>query len=70
VLVVHSGERILPELLAHHPRLVRYAERYLASQGLEFRLKVRLSAATPEEAVLSDGERIATRSIISSAGPR
>lgn len=68
VLVVHSGERILPELLTHHPRLVRYAERYLASQGLEFRLGVRLAAATPEEAVLSDGERIPTRSIISSAG--
>jgi NADH dehydrogenase len=68
VLIVHSGERILPELLEHHPRLVRYAERYLASQGLEFRLGVRLAAATPEEAVLNDGERIPTRSIISSAG--
>jgi NADH dehydrogenase len=68
VVVVHSGPRILPELAAAHPRLVRYAERYLAGRGLEFRLGVRLAAATPEEAVLTDGERIPTRTIISSAG--
>jgi NADH dehydrogenase len=47
---------------------VRYAERYLAKRGLEFRLGVRLQAATPQEALLSSGERIPTRSIISSAG--
>jgi NADH dehydrogenase len=68
VIVVHSGERILPELHEAHPRLVRYAERYLAGRGLEFRLGLRLAAATPEEAVLSNGERIPSRSIISSAG--
>lgn len=68
VIVVHGGPRILPELLETHPRLVRYAERYLTGRGLEFRLGVRLQAATPEEALLSDGERITTRTIISSAG--
>ena len=68
VIVVHSGERILPELAQEHPRLVRYAERYLTSQGLELRTRLRLAAATPEEAVLNNGERIATRTIISSAG--
>jgi NADH dehydrogenase len=68
VIVVHSGERILPELAHEHPRLVSYAERYLTSQGLQLRTKLRLAAATPEEAVLNNGERIATRTIISSAG--
>ncbi|HET7039974.1 MAG TPA: FAD-dependent oxidoreductase [Gemmatimonadales bacterium] len=68
VIVVHGGARILPELVETHPRMVRYAERYLAKRGLEFRLGVRLQAATPQEALLSSGERIPTRSIISSAG--
>jgi NADH:ubiquinone reductase (H+-translocating) len=68
VVVVHSGPRILPELAERQPRLVGYAERYLQGQGLELRVAVRLAAATPEEAVLSDGVRIPTRTIISSAG--
>ena len=68
VVVVHRGARILPELIETQPRLVRYAERYLTGRGLELRLGTGLAAATPEEAVLTDGERIATRTIISSAG--
>lgn len=68
VIVVHSGARILPELVHEHPKLVGYAERYLTGRGLELRTGLRLGAATPEEAVLSNGERIPTRTIISSAG--
>jgi NADH:ubiquinone reductase (H+-translocating) len=68
VCVVHSGERILPELVDHEPRLVDWAEKYLAKSGIEFRLGCRLAAASPEEAVLSDGERIPTRTIISCIG--
>ncbi|HEX5474610.1 MAG TPA: FAD-dependent oxidoreductase [Vicinamibacterales bacterium] len=68
VIVVHSGKRILPELEQRHPPLVRYAERALARLGVEVRVGARLAAATPEEAVLNDGERIPTRSIISCAG--
>ena len=68
VVVVHGGQRILQELLPDHESLVRYAERWLERSGIEFRLGTRLSAATPEEAVLDSGERIPTRSIVSSAG--
>lgn len=68
VQVIHSGPRILPELVSSHPRLVTYAERYLSKRGLVLRTGLRLAAATPEEAVLNNGERIATRTIISSAG--
>lgn len=68
VVIVHSGERILPELVESQPRLVRYAERSLDRRGLDIRCNVRLAAATPEEAVLTDGGRIPTRTIISSAG--
>jgi NADH:ubiquinone reductase (H+-translocating) len=68
VIVVHSGPRILPELMDRHAQLVDYAERYLRGRGVELRVDVRLAAATPEAAVLSDGTRIDTRTIISSAG--
>ncbi len=71
VIVVHASEGILPELRAHQPKLVRWAERYMDGMkplGLEFRLGTSLAAATPEEAVLSTGERIATRTIISCTG--
>ena len=68
VIVVHSGDRILPELQDDHPKMVRYAEDFFTDSGLEFRLGRRVTAATREEAVLDDGERIATRTILSCAG--
>ncbi len=71
VVVTHSGESILPELRTHFPNLVRYANRFmkkLAPLGLEVRLKTRLVAATEEEAVLSSGDHIQTRTIISCTG--
>ena len=68
VMLVHSGPRILPELLPVYDNLVRWAERCLEGRGIEMRLGRRMAAATPEEAVLDDGERIATRTIISCTG--
>lgn len=68
VVVVHSGDRILPELQDDHPKMVRYAENFLEHSGLEFRLGRRVTAATREEAVLDDGERLPTRTILSCAG--
>jgi NADH:ubiquinone reductase (H+-translocating) len=68
VVLVHAADRILPELLTRQPKLVRYAERVLAKQDIEFKLGTRLQAATPEEAILNNGERIPTRTIISCTG--
>lgn len=68
MIVVHSGDRILPELQDTQPKMVRYAEAFLRKSGLEFRLGRRVTAATREEAVLDDGERIPTRTILSCAG--
>ena len=69
VVVVHSGQRILPELDRHHPALVDYAERFLATTPLlEIRRGAYVAAATPDEVVLRSGERIATRTIISCTG--
>jgi NADH dehydrogenase len=68
VVVVHGGERILPELGKRFPGLVRYAERRMEQLGLEVRLRTRVAAATGEEVLLSTGERLPTRSIISCTG--
>lgn len=69
VVLVHPGEHILEELSVRQPRLQRWAQDFVTGRtGVELRLGRRVSAATPTEAVLDDGERIATRTIISSAG--
>jgi NADH:ubiquinone reductase (H+-translocating) len=68
VVCVHAGDTILPELATYQPKLVAYATKVIAKAGIEMRLKTCIAAATPEEAILDTGERIATRSIISCAG--
>jgi NADH dehydrogenase len=62
VLLVHSQERILPEMSA---RLAAYAQRILQQRGVELVLGQRLKAATGEHAVLADGTRIPTRTLVS-----
>ena len=68
VLLVHGGEHLLPEQAPHHVKLQRWAEGYLATTPLEVRTSTRVATATPEEAVLSTGERVPTRTIISCTG--
>jgi NADH dehydrogenase len=68
VMLVHSGDRILPELREHHEPLVAWAERHLSRNGIDVRLNTRVQAATPEEVVLSTGERAPSRTIITCAG--
>jgi len=68
VVVIHSGARILPELDTRYPKLVDYAETYVEKIGCVIRRNTRLGSATPDEAVLSDGSRIPTRTIISCTG--
>jgi NADH dehydrogenase len=63
VVLVHSGTSVLERELT--PRLARYATATLAEQGIELVLGERLVAASPRSAVLSDGTRIATRTLIS-----
>jgi NADH dehydrogenase len=62
VTLLHSGERILPEMTE---RLALFAQRLLAKRGVDIRLKCKLEAATGEEAILSNGEHILTRTIVS-----
>jgi NADH:ubiquinone reductase (H+-translocating) len=66
-VLVHSRDRILPELSAE---LGAYALDRLRARGIEFRLGVRVTAASDQEVVLSDGDRIATRTFVWTAGTR
>ena len=63
VVLVHSGRQVLERELT--PRLARYATETLGEQGIELVLGERLVAASPQSAVLGDGRRISTRTLIS-----
>jgi NADH dehydrogenase len=68
ISIVHSGQQILPELGKRFPSLSEHAASVLRKRGVSLELGVRLQAATPAEALLSDGRRLATRTIISCTG--
>ena len=63
MVLVHSGKRLLEGELT--PRLAAYATTAMAAKGIELMLGERLAAASPGSAVLSDGWRIRTRTLIS-----
>jgi NADH dehydrogenase len=62
VILVHSQDRILPEV---SEKLALFAQKLLQKRGVELRLNTRLEAATGEEAVIAGGERIPTRTLVS-----
>lgn len=62
VVLLHAGDRILPEMA---PNLALFAQKILARRGVDIRFNVRLEAATSDTAILAGGERIATRTIVS-----
>ena len=69
MVLVCSGDRILPELQGRHDRLVRWAERFLDERtGVEVHTGVRVAAATGSDVRLTDGTVIPTRTVITSTG--
>ena len=68
VILVHSGGVIFPEL---PQSLAEFAQHLLRKRGVEIRLQTRLAGATAEAALLEGGERIGTRTLVStvSAAP-
>jgi NADH:quinone reductase (non-electrogenic) len=64
VVLVHSRDRILPEL---SESLGRYAQERMAARGVVFRLNTRISDAGPGLVVLSDGE-ICAETLVWTAG--
>lgn len=65
MVLVHSGNEILPELDA---RLGAYARRKLLKRGIEMHLGTRVKSATDDFVVLSDDTRIETRTLVWTAG--
>lgn len=65
VVLVHSRERILPELSAP---LAAYALERMTARGVCFKLNARVADARPDAVVLQGGEEIATRTIVWAAG--
>ncbi len=64
VILVHSKERVLDREM--NEKLGIYAQNLLMKRGVEIMFNRRLSSATPEEAILDDGTRIPSKTIISS----
>ena len=60
-VLLHARERILLEM---DEGLALYAQRLLQRRGVEIRLGTKLQAATRDHAILEDGERIATRTLV------
>ncbi len=61
-VLVHSGDRILPEMVEG---LAMFANKLLTKRGVEVLLKDRLAAATSEKAVLKSRKAIPSKTIIS-----
>ena len=64
VIVVHSRDRILPEL---SESLAHYAQKRMEDRGVVFRLNTRLVDAQPRMVILSDGE-IPAHTLVWTAG--
>jgi NADH:ubiquinone reductase (H+-translocating) len=64
ILLVHSRDRILPEL---SESLARYAQNRMEARGVTFRLNTRVTDANPGLVALSDGE-IRTQTLVWTAG--
>jgi NADH dehydrogenase len=62
VVLLHSGSLILPELPAS---LAGFAQRLLTRRGVELRPSTRLAGATADAALLEGGERLPTRTLVS-----
>jgi NADH dehydrogenase len=67
VILIHSRERILPEL---SESLASYAMQRMHERGVTFRLNTRVTDAWPGSVILSSGEEIATETFVWTAGAR
>jgi NADH:ubiquinone reductase (H+-translocating) len=65
VILVHPGEFVLPELGVE---LGRYASLKLAGRGVEIRPNTKIRAIHSDGVELTDGDRIATRTVVWTAG--
>ncbi len=69
IVLVASTPTLLPELGSREPWTSRYVESAFARDPMiEVRLQTKLASASSEEAILSDGTRIPTRTVVACAG--
>jgi NADH:quinone reductase (non-electrogenic) len=66
-VLIDAAPKILPEIPGD---LGDYAARLLAKRGVDIRVSTTLAAAEPHAAVLSDGDRIPTNTLVWTAGVR
>src|ERR671915_2066843 len=66
-VLVDAAPKILPEIPT---RLGDYAAELLAKRGVDIRLNTRLDAIEPHAALLSDGSRIRTHTVVWTTGVR
>ena len=66
-VLVDAAPKILPEI---PPRLGEYAAEQLARRGVDIRVGTTLEAIEPHAAVLSDGDRILTSTVVWTTGAR
>jgi len=66
-VLVDAAEKILPEIPT---RLGDYAAHQLARRGVDIRVRTTLESVEPHAAVLSDGSRILTSTVVWTAGVR
>jgi len=66
-VLVDAAPKILPEIPT---RLGDYAARLLARRGVDIRVETRLDSLEPHAALLSDGERLLTSTVVWTAGVR
>ena len=66
-VLVDAAPKILPEIPS---RLGEYAARQLERRGVDIRVETTLAALGPHAAVLSDGERLLTNTVVWTAGVR
>lgn len=62
IILLHANELILPEL---PQSLARFAQQLLLRRGVEIRLSTRLAGATSETALLTSGEKIPCKTLVS-----
>src|SRR5689334_12940320 len=65
IVLVHPGEFILPEI---GDKLGRYADQKLRARGVEIHAKTKVTAVTPREVELSNGDRIVSHTLVWTAG--
>src|SRR5262245_56473779 len=65
IILVHSGDRILPEL---SEPLAAYALKRMGERGVTFKLRTRLADARPGVVILSPSEEIRAQTLVWTAG--